>query len=167
MDKMKNLDCNQIKIFINLGIIGEEKLYIYFKSKNLKKKICNLVKPLSTTTTSKPNFYYIVYDICTCVKCFRIFYMNYFKNTRTTHTVIFLFPYFYAKSSNHTFIKKYQIVSTRIFTVIYTYCILLIILLSPIEGWRLVVHREKNMLTHRRNINQNNLCLIMIIDYWL
>ena len=38
MDKMKNLDCNQIKIFINLGIIGEEKLYIYFKSKNLKKK---------------------------------------------------------------------------------------------------------------------------------
>ena len=35
---MKNLDCNQIKIFINLEIIGEEKLYIYFKSKNLKKK---------------------------------------------------------------------------------------------------------------------------------
>ena len=37
---MKNLDCNQIKIFINLEIIGEEKLYIYifiylFKSKNL------------------------------------------------------------------------------------------------------------------------------------
>ena len=27
---MKNLDCNQIKIFINLEIIGEEKLYIYF-----------------------------------------------------------------------------------------------------------------------------------------
>ena len=29
---MKNLDCNQIKIFINLKIIGEEdkhKLYIY------------------------------------------------------------------------------------------------------------------------------------------
>ena len=105
--------------------------------------------------------------IYVCVKCFRIFYTNYFKNTRTTHTVIFLFPYFYAKSSNHTFIKKYQIVSTRIFIVIYTYCILLIILLSPIEGWRLVVHREKNMPTHRRNINQNNLCLIMIIDYWL
>ena len=36
---MKNFDCNQIKIFINLEIIGEEKLYIYiyFKSKNLKK----------------------------------------------------------------------------------------------------------------------------------
>ena len=38
---MKNLDCNQIKIFINLEIVGEEKLYIYiyffFKSKNLKK----------------------------------------------------------------------------------------------------------------------------------
>ena len=38
MDQMKNLDCNQIKIFINLEIIGEEKLYIYIyflKSKNL------------------------------------------------------------------------------------------------------------------------------------
>ena len=34
---MKNLDCNQIKIFINLEIIGEEKLYIFLKSKNLKK----------------------------------------------------------------------------------------------------------------------------------
>ena len=29
MDKMKNLDCNQIKIFINLEIIGE-KNYIFF-----------------------------------------------------------------------------------------------------------------------------------------
>ena len=31
---MKNLDCNQIKIFINLEIIGEDnknKKYIYFK----------------------------------------------------------------------------------------------------------------------------------------
>ena len=26
---MKKLDCNQIKIFIKLKIIGEEKLYIY------------------------------------------------------------------------------------------------------------------------------------------
>ena len=26
---MKNLNCNQIKIFINLEIIGEEILYIY------------------------------------------------------------------------------------------------------------------------------------------
>ena len=38
---MKNQDCNQIKIFINLEIIGEEdknkKNYIYFL-KNLKKK---------------------------------------------------------------------------------------------------------------------------------
>ena len=34
---MKNLDYNQIKIFINLEIIGEEKLYIIFKSKNLNK----------------------------------------------------------------------------------------------------------------------------------
>ena len=36
---MKNLDCNQIKIFINLEIIGEEdrnKKYIYFFY-NLKK----------------------------------------------------------------------------------------------------------------------------------
>ena len=29
MDWMKNLDSNQIKIFINLEIIGEENLYIY------------------------------------------------------------------------------------------------------------------------------------------
>ena len=29
MDKIKNLDCNQIKVFINSEIIGEEKLYIY------------------------------------------------------------------------------------------------------------------------------------------
>ena len=34
---MKNFDCNQIKIFINLEIIGEEKLYIYFKYKIFKK----------------------------------------------------------------------------------------------------------------------------------
>ena len=33
---MKNLDCNQIMIFINLELIGEEKKYIYSK-KNLKK----------------------------------------------------------------------------------------------------------------------------------
>ena len=34
----KNLDYNQINIFINLEIIVEEKLYIFFflKSKNLK-----------------------------------------------------------------------------------------------------------------------------------
>ena len=38
MDYIKNLDCNQINIFINLEIIGEEKsylyIYIYLKSKN-------------------------------------------------------------------------------------------------------------------------------------
>ena len=34
---MKNLDYNQINIFINLEIIGKEKLYIFFKSKNLTK----------------------------------------------------------------------------------------------------------------------------------
>ena len=39
MDKMKNLDCNQINTFINVEIIGGEKLYIYFKFKNLKKFI--------------------------------------------------------------------------------------------------------------------------------
>ena len=37
MDYMKNLDCHQIKIFINLEIVGKEKLYIFLKSKNLKK----------------------------------------------------------------------------------------------------------------------------------
>ena len=37
VDQMKNLDCNQINIFINLKIIEEEKLYIFLKSKNLKK----------------------------------------------------------------------------------------------------------------------------------
>ena len=47
----------------------EEKLYIYiyiyfffFKFKNLK-NLYNLIKSLSATTTSKPNFYYIVYDV--------------------------------------------------------------------------------------------------------
>ena len=40
MDQTKNLDCNQIKIFINLEIIGEEKLYIFFlKSKKKKSSI--------------------------------------------------------------------------------------------------------------------------------
>ena len=59
---MKNLDCNQIKIFNNLEIIGEEdknkKNYIYFL-KNLKKKNCILMKPLGIVTASRPNFYYI------------------------------------------------------------------------------------------------------------
>ena len=32
-----NLDYTQIKIFIKLEIIEEEKLYIFFKYKNLKK----------------------------------------------------------------------------------------------------------------------------------
>ena len=36
---MKNLDCNQIKIFINLEIIGEEKLYIYFLKSKKKKNL--------------------------------------------------------------------------------------------------------------------------------
>ena len=37
MDQMKNLDCNRIKIFINLEIIGEEILYIYIFLKSKKK----------------------------------------------------------------------------------------------------------------------------------
>ena len=53
---MKSLDCNQIKIFINLKITEEKDKY---------KKLCNLVQPLGATTASKPNFYYIVYDIYT------------------------------------------------------------------------------------------------------
>ena len=44
---MKGLDCNKVKIFINLEIIGEKdkykKLYLFFK--NSKKKFCNLVQP--------------------------------------------------------------------------------------------------------------------------
>ena len=71
MDEMKNLDCNQIKIFINLEIIGEKKLYIYiFKKKKKFKHLIfffifyNMVKSLGATTVSKPNFYYIIiYDI--------------------------------------------------------------------------------------------------------
>ena len=62
------MDCNQIKVFINLEITGEED-----KNKNKKKIIyiflilknfCNLVKPLGAITVSRPNFYYIIiYDI--------------------------------------------------------------------------------------------------------
>ena len=48
-------------IFIHLEIIGEEK-YIYFYKK-IYKNFYNLVKPLGATTVSKPNFYYIVYDM--------------------------------------------------------------------------------------------------------
>ena len=50
------------KKFIHLEIIEEEK-YIYFFFKKIYKNSCNLVKSLGTTTTFKPNFYYIVYDI--------------------------------------------------------------------------------------------------------
>ena len=58
---MKNLDCIQIEIFINLEIIGEEdkkKNYIYFKKSNKISE--NLVKPRGATMAFKPNFYYIV-----------------------------------------------------------------------------------------------------------
>ena len=63
------MDCNQIKIFINLEITGEEdknknkkkKLYLFFL---ILKHFCNLVKPLGAITVSRPNFYYIIiYDI--------------------------------------------------------------------------------------------------------
>ena len=58
---MKYLDCNQIKIFINLEIIGEE--IFFFLNLKIFKNLCNLVKPIATTTTSKPNFYYIL-ELC-------------------------------------------------------------------------------------------------------
>ena len=57
---MKNFDCNQIKIFINLEIIREENMnkiiYTYF-SFNLKKKknLQFAMKPLNAITTYKPN----------------------------------------------------------------------------------------------------------------
>ena len=62
---MKSLDCNQIRIFINLEIIGEEDKYkkIIFNFLKFKKNFCNLVQPLGATTTFKPNFYYISISI--------------------------------------------------------------------------------------------------------
>ena len=64
---MKNLDCNQIMIVINLEIIGEEnkkKIISILILKNLFFFFffCNLVKSFDANTASKPNFYYIVYD---------------------------------------------------------------------------------------------------------
>ena len=62
---MKSLDCNQIKNFTNLKIIREEEIstkkiiLIFLK---FLKYFCNLMQPLSATTVSKLNFYYIVYD---------------------------------------------------------------------------------------------------------
>ena len=55
---MKSLDCNQIKIFINLEIIREEDKYkkIIFTFLNCKKKFNNLVQPLGTT-----NIYIYIY----------------------------------------------------------------------------------------------------------
>ena len=62
---MKSLNRNQIKIFINLEIIGEEDKYkkIIFNFLKFKKKFCNLVQSLGATTISKPNFYYISISI--------------------------------------------------------------------------------------------------------
>ena len=76
---MKNLDCNQIKIFIHLEIIGEEKFYIYiyiYIYPKILKKLCNLVKPFGTTMTSKPNFYHIIYDVLICYNKFIIMDYN-------------------------------------------------------------------------------------------
>ena len=62
------MDCNQIKVFINLEVIEEDNyqihiyIYIYFL-KNLKKKFCNVMKPFGATIASKSNFDYIIYDI--------------------------------------------------------------------------------------------------------
>ena len=70
-DLMKNLDCNQIKFFINLEMIGKEDknqniyIYIYIYILKLKKKFCNLVKLLSTTMVFKPKFYFIL-ALCPC-----------------------------------------------------------------------------------------------------
>ena len=50
---MQNLDCNQIMIFINLEIIGEEK-YIYFLKK-IYKNFYNLVKSLGATKCLRLN----------------------------------------------------------------------------------------------------------------
>ena len=58
---MKNYDCNQIKIFINLKIIGEKKLYLFFLK--IYKIFYNLMKLYSATLTYKLNFYYTIYDV--------------------------------------------------------------------------------------------------------
>ena len=67
LSRKKKLIRTKFKIYIiNLEIIWEEKLYIYIyiylKSKNLK-RFCNMMKLIGITTMSKPNFYYITYDI--------------------------------------------------------------------------------------------------------
>ena len=51
---MKILDCNQIKIFINLEIIGEEKLYIYLKSK----KFYNFLRVVKNLWKCEAEFYF-------------------------------------------------------------------------------------------------------------
>ena len=53
-----------------LSIIGSEdknKKIITIFLKKIYKKLCILIKPLGITTTFKPNFYYIVYDMI-CVR---------------------------------------------------------------------------------------------------
>ena len=73
---MKSLDCNQIKNFINLEIIGEEE--IRTKKKNLYIFFLNLKKFLQfdAAMAFKPNFYYIVYDLHT----FQSINLNYNSN---------------------------------------------------------------------------------------
>ena len=62
MEVWKIINLNQS--YKNLEIIGKKKLYILLKSKNFK-NFCNIMKPFGATTASKPNFYYIVYDMQT------------------------------------------------------------------------------------------------------
>ena len=55
---MKNLDCIQIEIFINLEIIEEEdknNIYIYIYLK-IQQNIFNLVKPHGAINAFKPTF---------------------------------------------------------------------------------------------------------------
>ena len=60
LSRKKKLIITKFKIYIiYLEIIEEEKLYIFLKSK----KLMQYGEPLGTTMTSKPNFYYIVYDL--------------------------------------------------------------------------------------------------------
>ena len=56
MDKIKNLDCNQIKIFINLEIIGKEKLYIYIYIYFFFKKILKFKKISTIWRTTWRNY---------------------------------------------------------------------------------------------------------------
>ena len=56
-------------------------------------------------------------------------------NTRITHVLLFFpFPNFYTEFLKRTFIERYQIIHDHMFTVIYEYYILLIIVTTKING---------------------------------